>query len=394
MTSVLYELSTKTRVSLIESNGGSCVKLNRDVKYEVNNYPIVDGNQVALRQNDVYVLDSTKSGPKLRTKDNGFYGRILQPLFDDLFKIEHTYIATTSSRSIHEFSSALESHDRPILMIIIAGDTSIGEFVNSLSKNNVGNIRIFVVPAGTGNSLALSLGIVDEAKAVQRLFLHTNENATPLHLYQANFSTGSYLLENTGRHQPIPNPILFVVVVSWAFHASLVADSDTEEMRKHGINRFKVAAHQNLSRRQEYNGNLSINDEEGIKTNHQGPFAYLVITPSQKFEPTFNILPRGDIFNSDLYVVGFQTNQDESYILDIMKEVYNDGNHIKDERVFYDKVDKNLSISLTLGQNKSLETRRFCVDGAVIIVPDSDTNDLTVGYHGSKVNGWDLAIIS
>ncbi|GEQ70570.1 hypothetical protein JCM33374_g4248 [Metschnikowia sp. JCM 33374] len=393
MTSLLYESSTRTQVNLIQDHELSYAQLVSDSPYS-NNCPVVDRDDVALHQNVVYVLDSTKSGPELRTIDTSVYGRIIRPLFEDVFKVKHTYVATTSSTSIEEFSSTLESTGKPILMIIIAGDTSVGEFVNSLSKKSSGKIKVFVVPAGTGNSLALSLGITDEAKAIQRLFLHTDENVSPFHLYEAKFPEGSFLLQNTGRQKPLLGPVLFVVVASWAFHASLVADSDTEEMRKHGINRFKVAAHENLTRRQEYNGILTIEGEKNKKIVHKGPFAYLVITPSQKFEPTFTISPKGDIFNSDLYVIGFQTENDESYILEIMKEVYNEGAHTKDERVFYDQVDNQSTIAVTLGRNQSLETRRFCIDGAVVVVPDNEENILRVGYHGSKVAGWDISIVN
>ncbi|OBA23603.1 hypothetical protein METBIDRAFT_34954 [Metschnikowia bicuspidata var. bicuspidata NRRL YB-4993] len=347
-----------------------------------------------LNQNDVYVLDSTKSGSQLRTKEAGFYGRILQPLFDDLFLVKHKYVATTSSVSIHEFSSTLQSNGRPILMIIIAGDTSISEFVNSLSKVDMGQIKIFVVPAGTGNSLALSLGIIDERIAVQRLFQYDEESTRPLNLYQAKFPLGSYFFKNTDRQQLLPNIVLFVVVASWAFHASLVADSDTEEMRKHGTSRFKVAAHENLKQLQEYRGDVVISDDTGSRITHKGPFAYLVVTPSQKFEPSFQILPKGDIFNSDLYLVGFQTQNNGNYILDIMKEVYNDGNHITDQRVFYDKVDKHLRIRLTLGPNETISRRRFCIDGAIVIVPNNEGDYVTFKNHGSHVNGWNILIVN
>lgn len=394
MSLILYETSTRTSVKLVKDNESFRARLIRGETVNSEGVPLINRDSMILHQYEIYVLDSTKSGSELRTKDSGVYGRILQPLFDDLFQVQHEYIATTTPTSIAEFSSGLKSQSKPILMIIVAGDTSIGEFVNSLSTNSKGSIRIFVIPAGTGNSLALSLGVTDEAKAVQRLFTHTNENVSPFHLYSASFPEGSVVLENTGKSRQLSNPILFVVVASWAFHASLVADSDSEAMRKHGIGRFKVAAHQNLSRRQEYDGELIVSDKNGAMTVHKGPFAYLVITPSQKFEPTFKILPKGNIYNSDLYVVGFKTEENSDYILDIMKKVYDNGSHVADKRVFYDQVNAEMTITLLLGENRDLQKRRFCIDGATVIVPDVENSSVIIGYYGSRVNEWHLSIVS
>lgn len=389
---LIYETSTRRLASVIESDGVNTVELNSTEP--PTDVVSIDKSSVALRAGEVIVIDSTTSGTRTSKTANSAYHRLIKPLLEDLFEVKHRYLATESRFSIKQFAKTLRSNGKPIFVVIIAGDTSVNEFVNSLSDTEKGLIKLFVVPAGTGNSLSLSLGITDEVKAVQKLFATLQDlNLQPLNTYEAAFPEGTQMLFSDGERDELCGPILFLVVASWAFHASLVADSDTTELRKYGIDRFKMAAQLNLSREQVYNGNFEVGSDGKIDVTRKGPFAYFVVTPSQRFEPTFLVLPEGNILDRNLFVVGFNSATGPNYIMEIMMQVYDGGAHVRNENVFYDKVTEKQTIILRLERNALKSTRRFCIDGAIILIPeDADGKVIEISYAGSTVRGWDIEI--
>lgn len=349
-----------------------------------------------LAGENVYIVDSVKSGLGERSDDKGVYVELVKPLLDGVYGIQHTYIKTTGPLLIGDFAAGLKDAGARITVVLIGGDTSVGEFVNDLSSVGTGRVRLVVFPAGTGNALALSLGINDNLDAMRQLLGHRSDEVLPLHMYQVAFPPGSCRLYSDGTTKELRGPVLFLVVMSWAFHASLVADSDQDEMRKKGIERFKIAAMQNLQWKQEYNARISISSP-GLTANedaivHDGPFAYLVITPARKFEPKFEVLPSGNILDDSLHVIGFDTEESPTYIMDIMNEVYDNGAHVHDKRVFYDEVQSDSRITLDLQDNKSARNRRFCVDGAIISLPNTH-GQIVVHYYGSRKDHYELEIV-
>lgn len=392
MVDLFYETSQGQLVSVDKQDEQYVLNSQIAPKPSSSDLPSIDRGKVAVASDDVYILDLLRSG-RGRTSESGVYGRILRPLLQSVLQIPHTYIGTDSWSAIGNFAASLVAKGRPVMLVVIAGDTSISEFLNALGPGHGTLLKLLVVPAGTGNSLALSIGLTDELAAVKKLVFHGEHDVRPLNLYEAQFPPGSYFLQHDGTKLEFSRPLLFVVVASWAFHASLVADSDLDEMRKHGIDRFKIAAGQNLAREQKYLGKFTISRQGATSAHQDGPFAYFVVTPSKKFEPTFEVLPKGNIFNSNLYVIGFHTEQDDKYIMDIMMEVYAGGKHVKNEKVFYNLVEKDQLITLEVKDADVVEKRRFCVDGAIVVLPELE-GQVTIRYHGSETNGWNVNIIS
>lgn len=393
MSDLFYESQTGQIVSVKEIDGKLHLSLEKSAYPENSDLPKLDKSQVAIAADDVYVIDSLRSGIG-RTKETSIYGRVIGPLLTDLLDIEHTYLGTETPEAISQFAAALKPKNKQITLVVIAGDTLINELINSLGAGHGTQLKVLVVPAGTGNSLALSIGLTDEAAAIKKLLLYQKSDVRPLNLYEAHFPTGSYVLLHDNTKIELQQPILFLVVALWAFHASLVADSDTDELRKHGIERFKIAAGQNLARPQKYEGDFQITRQSAPVVLETGPFAYFVVTPSKKFEPTFEVSPQGNIFDSNLFVVGFNTEETGNYIMDLMMEVYAGGNHVENDKVFYHKVEKDLLIELHVKNAEDLNKRRFCVDGAIVVLPEKNESTVTIKHHGSEVNGWELSIIS
>lgn len=394
MIQLFYESSSRSLVSLEKTNDTYELNVQHDAQPPTADVPTISKDKLLLAKDDVYVVDSLRSGAGNRQASSGVYGNAIRPLLDDFFHIKHTYVPTDSAHAITKFASSLEAWDRPISVIFISGDTSVNEFINSLGSAESGAVKVFMVPAGTGNSLALSIGITDEARAIRKLFTYDSDDVRPFHIYESRFPKDSYILQHDGKKQLFTNPFLFSVVTSWAFHASLVADSDTDELRKAGIARFKIAAENNLARPQKYDGEVQIFEAGELRQSWLGPFAYFVVTPSRKFEPTFDVSPQGCIFDTNLYLIGFSSEESDSYIMDIMMEIYDGGKHVKNDKVFYDRVQKKDSIELKVASGLPLEDRRFCVDGAIVVIPKSPETPVSIRYHGHKVHHWSLHIVS
>ncbi|KAK3076147.1 hypothetical protein LTS18_013802, partial [Coniosporium uncinatum] len=148
-------------------------------------------------------------------------------------------------------------------IILLSGDGGIVDAVNVLMFSRSSSYAppiISLLPFGTGNALAHSSGITQDST----FGLSTLARGKPqrLPLLKATFSPGARLLEDEGTtaetlphsmssttpegRQTIVPSIYGAVVASWGLHAALVADSDTSEYRKHGVERFQMAAKENL----------------------------------------------------------------------------------------------------------------------------------------------------
>ncbi|CUM68600.1 uncharacterized protein PRCAT00006327001 [Priceomyces carsonii] len=381
---IFYHEDTKELV-LVEKLPDSYTVLTKRVNEVPSNVSIVSKSKVSshLFEGRLVILDSTTSGTGRKDKTD-VYKSIILPIFKEILELKYDYIATENLNSIEQFAKSLKDSNEDVTVIFISGDTSISEFINALPSIEGGlKLIVFPIPAGTGNSLALSLNISDPLEAVKKII--SQDAIDPLNLYEVAFPNGSYHLSKNEKVGLIQDPLKFLVVLSWGFHASLVADSDTPEMRKHGIERFKLAAYSNLSQAQNYEGQYFINDQV-----FDGPFAYLVFTSAKKFEPTFEILPKGDILDDSLYSVSFkyEDEPDGKYILDIMGEVYDKGRHVEDKRVNYEKITVGDKITLKTKNTISPRKRRFCLDGSIILLPEASEQELSIKPTGNQHRGW------
>ncbi|CUM46021.1 uncharacterized protein AC631_01154 [Debaryomyces fabryi] len=378
MTKIQFTIeNTKNLVTL--SDIGNEYRLDvSSIDESVENIPSVNLSEVSHLHKDITIIDSILSGIG-RNEDQDIYRRIIEPLFQ-LLGIKHRYLVTQNKNSVKEFAKSLDpSMERTI--IFLSGDTSISEFVNDLpNAEQEATLNIIIIPCGTGNSLSLSLGADSTIKAVANILFGSK---IPFNLYQATFPKGSNFLLQDMKTE-IKEPLVFTTVLSWAFHASIVADSDTKELRKFGIERFKMAAMKNLEQEQNYKGSIMIDD-----TSVNGPFAYWLVTGATRFEPTFEILPHGDIGDDSLYMVAVSAKYG-SELLDIMKEVYDSGRHIENEKVTYIKITKGQKIKLKLGADSK---NRFCLDGSIILLPELEC-EITIESVGNLHKKWSLFLLS
>jgi hypothetical protein len=208
-------------------------------------------------------------------------------------------------------------------------------------------------------------------------------------------SPGSQLVTNEGidktaiapRGFEDPKPgeppcVYGAVVCSWGLHASLVADSDTAEYRKHGDQRFYMAAKELLtpsdgSGSHRYKGNVW-----AIKRNADGgeerclmggpEHMYVLVTLVSDLQKGFKISPASKPLDGKLRLVhlGVVEPLEAMRVLDLAGD---GGKHVDEKCVDYRDVD-GLRIEFLEAEDR---WRRICVDGKIILIPKGGWMEVT-----------------
>lgn len=212
-------------------------------------------------QLNIHVVISTRSGTGL---GEVFFKDVVHPCLAAL-GLGNAYEThrTKSERTVTKLAESifLPRAKSGVLqtIIVLAGDGAVVDLVNVFQSGHLKDEASFVKPAialipmGTGNALANSAGINRDATHGLRHLLRGSPREIPT--FKAIFSPGSELLVDEARKVELlandgegENGVIYgAVVCSWGLHASLVGDSDTTEYRKHGSDRFTMAARELLS---------------------------------------------------------------------------------------------------------------------------------------------------
>ncbi|KAF2424901.1 hypothetical protein EJ08DRAFT_736908 [Tothia fuscella] len=344
---------------------------------------------------NTHVVISTLSGTGLAPS---FYHDTLHP-FLDLLDIneneDYTVHFTQSASTVSELTqnTFLQRANSGIAqrITLLSGDGGIVDILNAMmstphSRDYVEPI-ISLLPMGTGNALAHSSGIT----ADNTTGLSTLARGQPKHLplFKAIFSLGARLLADEGcKHEGLPlyddgeegsKPILYgAVVCSWGLHAGLVADSDTAEYRKYGIQRFAMAAKEALypsdgSTPHKYKARVVLfrkdpNNNSGGTSFEEIPRAehsYILATLVSNLEKTFTISPLSAPLEGNLRVVHFG-HVDGKEAMRILGLAYDNGKHVEDAAVGYEDVDS--MIVEFQEEDEDGRWRRVCVDGKIVVV--------------------------
>ncbi|KAK6398446.1 hypothetical protein LTR81_025498 [Elasticomyces elasticus] len=262
-------------------------------------------------------------------------------------------------------------------IILLSGDGGLVDIVNALLLSGPRSKRyakpnISILPLGTGNAMAHSVGVTSDNTMGLRNLL---QGATkPLPVFSVGFSPGARLLANEAREA---NPLTVVkgtatvygaVVCSWGLHASLVADSDTHEYRKHGAERFQMAAKEALypsdgSAAHGYKGRVSFQRPGGkdwIKVERE-THGYVLATLVSQLEKGFTISPASKPLDGKLRLVHFGDLGGQG-AMDLMTQAYGGGKHVDDERCGYEEI---AALRIDFDENDA-RWRRVCVDGKII----------------------------
>lgn len=307
------------------------------------------------------IIDSRKAGA---SHGGDIYFSLLSPLLHEL-GIGHVYVATDSPETIKEHARSFYTS---ATVVLIGGDTSLHEFVNALPENqSKDEMRLIVIPTGTGNALLHSMGVRNPIQAVRQLF-HVRD-FHELSTFEVEF--------------PNSKSLYSLVVASYGLHSAIVADSDTEEMRKLGNERFKIAARQNIATPQVYRGNISLGGKV-ISNTH----SYALITLVSHLEPGFMISPKSQPPSGEtLYLVHLPVLPGED-LMNIMMAAFRGGDHLNDSRVTYTPVNSVLTVDV---EEQKEQCRRWCIDGDIITSPPGK---VLIHPASHQCKGWRLMILA
>ncbi|KAI1318432.1 hypothetical protein EDD11_006516 [Mortierella claussenii] len=318
-------------------------------------------------------------------KDN--IQKILIDLAQSIGSTAGTDAATADTESrpppVHSASAALK-------IMILGGDGTVHEVVNGILRGLTGSsfisddfrprIEFSVVPTGTGNAIATSLGITTAQEAVDRFLAGIS---SPLRVIQVSTQ------DQSSSSSPYPSSwmprVYSVVVNSFGLHCATVSDADG--FRFLGNERFKIAALKNVVFLKHYQAQLdlygtvqrydrslqelcSATDDAAESADQTkpankpsltllGPFTYLMLTKQAFLEPGFRPTPFAKASDEWLDVLAVQ-NAGRGQILQVLGAAAKDGKHMGHEKVEYYKA-KMVELELS-------EKGRLCVDGEFLDV--------------------------
>jgi len=231
---------------------------------------------------------------------------------------QYEFSETTKQGHAGEVAAAfVQTHaekGKSIVIIISGGDGTVHEVVNGIGSPSL-PLQLVICPQGTANALysALfpptntTLHNVDRSSdtpvrpsedRLKSVHAFIQGRKKPLVLAQTRIINGK---------QAITDTILSIVVTSTALHASILDTAEHLRSSIRGVERFKVAAMENISHW--YGGRLQLlSDEKPAKSYDSvagtfiqleesqnlldGPFAYLLSTVNvDRLEPSFEITP-------------------------------------------------------------------------------------------------------
>ncbi|KAF2761439.1 hypothetical protein EJ05DRAFT_264330 [Pseudovirgaria hyperparasitica] len=347
---------------------------------ELNNLIVPSARDKAVHH--VHIIISTLSGT---CQAESFYENSVQKFLASVgYRAGSSYTihTTTSAKSVQELTETDILHSankgQAQRIILMSGDGGIVDIVNALSLQPHSDCYIppamSILPMGTGNALAHSIGITDDRTS--GLSSLARGSSKPLPIFRATFSPGArLLLDEATREEELPVvdkvPTVYgAVVCSWGMHAGLVADSDTKEYRKFGIDRFKMAAKEALypsdgSPPHAYKAKISVLPA-GTSSWQAVPreeHMYVLATMVSNLEKTFTVSPASSPLSGSLRLVHFgPTTADEA--MRVMGLAYQGGKHVDEPLVNYEDID-GMRIEIE-GREDEARWRRICLDGKII----------------------------
>lgn len=377
---------------------------------------------------EVYVINSVGSGNR---KAEETFQNVVAPYIEqniphlqrkkNFFVYNTTSPATISQLTTKTFLRGAKKGLK-ITIILLSGDGGLIDIVNTFTatlQREIDDSRppsiffkpsVVLIPEGTANALAHSAQIVsrDPIKVMM------TGRARPLPQFEVTFNRAARLVTEEGQKreefvQPSDEPIesgqlgyydpedhvrcYGCVVFSWGLHASLVAMSDTTEMRKHGIERFKMAAGDLMKENHVYSGTVKFRKDRyepwqtfKHKNGEEKKHKYILATMVSNLEEKFCISPASKPMDGSLRLVAIGDETPET-LMRITAGAYNNGSHVESEKdvVTYEEID-SLRIEFDEEDEK---WRQVCIDGKIVAVEKGGWVEMrklpAVGVDGRRV---------
>ena len=343
------------------------------------------GRAGAEEKGVVYVVVSTGSGAG---QAESLFENALKPMLEGLGVRGLEVVRTQSEESVAEFArgTLVKRAERGVeqTVVLLAGDGGVVDLVNEVMKEELGSQAkvptVALLPLGTANALAHSAGLVADHTLGLRSVVRGSGRSLPT--FKVNVSKGSNFVidhgqgrlaieESSGRKGDDGSAEVHgAVVFSWGLHASLVAASDTVEYRKHGIDRFKMAAEELLapkdgSESHRYKAKVSLlkKGKSEFEPMDRKEHMYVLATMVSNLEEVFCISPDSKPLDGQMRLVSFGV-LDPKEVMRILGAAYQGGQHVNEDTVDYEQID-GLRVEF---EEEEERWRQVCVDGKIIAV--------------------------
>ncbi|KAJ5639870.1 uncharacterized protein N7484_007732 [Penicillium longicatenatum] len=326
----------------------------------------------------VQVIISTLSGTG---SAQTVFRDILEPFLSHL-GVSYQAHETQSSQTISKLSLSrfLERACAgiPQTIILLSGDGGLVDILDVFYQSNRPiqvPPRIALIPCGTGNAMASSIGL--RSGPASSLAALLRGEPSPVPIFAATLSPGSQLVVDEGRQRQPLSPesdvshqtVYGAVVASWGLHAALVADSDTVEYRKFGSERFKMAAKELLypsdgAEPHRFRGKITYLTVDGQKeTIESDEHMYVLASLVPRLEKDFLISPESEPLGEQMRFLRFGPLPAEE-AMRLMTLAYQGGQHVQEAPVTYAAVEQ-----VRIEFQEDLERwRRVCIDGKIVVV--------------------------
>ncbi|CBF87565.1 diacylglycerol/lipid kinase family protein [Aspergillus nidulans FGSC A4] len=323
---------------------------------------------------DCHIIVSTASGTGRAKVLSGILQQLLAWIGLNRFTVHETQSAQTITELCHSLFIPQAEAGIQQTKVLLSGDGGLCDIIDafhSTPKSIQAIPNIALIPAGTGNAMANSIGLMVLPK--NPLMALLRGKPIPLPVFVATFSDGARYVQGDSSRV---SRIYGCVVASWGIHASLVADSDTVEYRKFGADRFKMAAKELLfpsdgSEAHKYSGTITLLKRDGqqcleheLVLEHK-EHAYVLATLVSNLEKDFKISPNSAALDGALRIVHFSPMPSQR-VMQLLSAAYQDGQHVKDNDVMYCEIE-----GLRIDFHEVDENwRRVCIDGRVVVIEE------------------------
>lgn len=398
-------LNTSKKYLIAISNTSYYVLVTKDgskfIKFELiqetststdDNKNSVDLNNPFL--NNLYILDSVNSGIG-RNKNNDLFKIVILPILQRL-NIRYNYIKTKDPNFISNWTSTFQLDPSATMatFLFISGDTSISEFLNSLSvqisKNKRVDINILPLALGTANALANSCGFNCPIDTLQ-LFLTNKLSSHFLPLYRIVF--------------PDDSNKIFFIILSIGFHANLLHKTTLDPLyNQMGVERFQLASKdilENYNLKQHITVQYSDDKYDPSSSLLLDDFwSYFVLINVPYLEENYIPSPKSDPFKSELHVLGYLSKLSKNDLYNNIIKGYSNrvGDDIDSPNTVYKSLNKDISIKLLPidGTCPPRYSYEICCDGLLFNLLDFKPvsnlreNIILIEFVGSNIGNYNI----
>ncbi|KAL4975512.1 ATP-NAD kinase-like domain-containing protein [Aspergillus desertorum] len=291
--------------------------------------------------NKCHVVISTASGTGTARVLFGIVQQLLAWIGLNQYEVHETQSPQTITELCHSLFIPQAEAGVPQTVILLSGDGGLCDIIDAFhgTPKDIQTVPdIALIPAGTGNAMASSLGLMAHPKTALFALLHGKP--VPLPVFVATFSNGARYIQDVDSR------------VSKMAAKELLFPSDGSEAHKYNgtITLLKRDGHQCI--------------EHEVVLEHK-EHAYVLATLVSNLEKDFKISPHSVALDGSLRVIYFGPMPSQR-VMQLLSAAYQDGQHVQDDDVMYSEIE-GLRIDFHEVDEK---WRRVCIDGRVVVVEE------------------------